>query len=846
MRRVRPDPPPAPKDPRYPVQPAQSAAPADSPAPISSGFPTVAEVLALDQVRQGNPRVVAGTAGLDRRVRWVHVTELTEVGLILRGGELVLSTGIAWPEDRDALAKFVADLAAVGAAGLVVELGRRYPEALPKPLVLAAEKHRLPVITLGRDTRFITITEAVHARIIDAQLAELRNSEEVHQTFNELAVEGAEPLEVVRQIAKMAGHPVVLENLAHQVLVYDAAGTTPEALLDGWEGRSRSVRPASRTAYDERSGWLTTIVGARGQDWGRLVVICDGVPAPAPSRLTMLAERGAATLALNRLMQRDRETLERQTHRTLLTAILNHDHSAAEVALRARAVGVALEGRRLVGVVLRLRGSAPAAGAGTSHGATIEAQARLRELTDYAAAAVREKRFSALIGAVDEHSVGLLLALGPQDREETALDTFSATVRRLTGPDNAQFAIAVGTSVGAVRDARRSLLEAIQVADAAVRQTGGPAYHRLVDVRLRGLLHLLRDDARLQTYVERELGPLLAHDNERGTNLIAMLGSTSTRAATSPPPRTPRTCPGRPSTSGCTGSSGYSAWIWTRSSRACRCTSPCSHWTRCGTADASASVAPKPDPSRRTRAPSRPARAEQCDGFRPGPPISWRTLPARTGGPHVSVYPPEITERQFGDPATPPGWVGAAPPSRPIELSEPDPAWPARFAAEAARIAEALGAAALRIEHVGSTSVPGLPAKPIIDIDVQIADTEDEEAYLPPLEQSGFRLILREPWWNGHRMLVPADPADPADTAVNLHIFPAGAPEPLRHLLFRDWLRAHPEDRDLYAATKRSLADSTADRPNDYSLAKNTVIDDIYTRIFSAPPESHPAWPRDE
>jgi PucR family transcriptional regulator, purine catabolism regulatory protein len=525
----------------------------DDAVQIHPGFPTVAEVLSLDAVRQGNPRVVAGAAGLDRRVRWVHVTELTDVREILRGGELVLSTAIAWPDEREALARYVADLAGVGAAGLVVELGRRYPEAPPKALLLAAEKHRLPVITLGRDTRFVTITEAVHARIIDAQLSELRASEEVHQTFTELAVEGADPGEVVRQIAKMAGHPVVLENLAHQVLVYDAAGTNAEALLDGWEGRSRAVRPATRTAYDERSGWLTTVVGARGQDWGRLVVVCDDVSAPVPTRLTMLAERGAATLALNRLMQRDRESLERQTHRTLLTAILNHDHSAAEVALRARAIGVGLDGKRLVGLVLRLRGSGQAASmqaAAMGSAGLVEAQARLRELTDHAAAAVREKRLSALIGAVDEHSVGLLLALGPQDREDAALGAFATTVRRLAGQQTSrgegagggggaggvgdgpgpagaaggEFAIAVGTSVGAVRDARRSLLEAVQVADAAIRQAGGPPYHRLVDVRLRGLLHLLRDDARLQTYVERELGPLLAYDTERGTNLVAMLG----------------------------------------------------------------------------------------------------------------------------------------------------------------------------------------------------------------------------------------------------------------------------------------------------------------------------------
>lgn len=504
-----------------PAPAAAAAGPAPMPSMYATQYPTVGDVLQLGPVKQGGPRVVAGASGLDRMVRWVHVTELVDVGTILRGGELVLSTGIAWPEDRDRLADFVADLAKLGAAGLVLELGRRYTDSsLPKALLAAAEKHSLPVITLALDTRFVTITEAVHGLIIDAQLAELRASDEVHQTFTELAVEGASPDEVVQQIGRMSGCPVVLENLAHQVLTYSQAGADPSVLLDGWEGRSRSVRTATgRTIFDERSGWLTTVVGARGHDWGRLVLICND-PVPVP-RLSMLLERAAATLALNRLVERDRDSLERQTHRTLLTAILSHGQPASEVALRARALGVTLDGRRLVGVVLRLRTAA--------HPTALETQARLRELTDQAATAIRDRRLSALIGTLDEHSVGLLLALGPQDREDAALDGFAERVRRLverpTSPSSADgYVIAVGTSVGAVRDARRSLLEAVQVADAAVRQPAGQApYHRLVDVRLRGLLHLLRDDARLQTFVERELGPLLAYDAERGTDLVRML-----------------------------------------------------------------------------------------------------------------------------------------------------------------------------------------------------------------------------------------------------------------------------------------------------------------------------------
>jgi GrpB-like predicted nucleotidyltransferase (UPF0157 family) len=99
---------------------------------------------------------------------------------------------------------------------------------------------------------------------------------------------------------------------------------------------------------------------------------------------------------------------------------------------------------------------------------------------------------------------------------------------------------------------------------------------------------------------------------------------------------------------------------------------------------------------------------------------------------------------------------------------------------------------------------------------------------VPALAGIGYRLVLREPWWYGHRMLV----SDAAD--VNLHVWPRDAPEPVRHRLFRDWLRSHPDDRDLYAESKRRIARETVDRPGDYNLAKNDVIDQIYARVFAA------------
>lgn len=171
-------------------------------------------------------------------------------------------------------------------------------------------------------------------------------------------------------------------------------------------------------------------------------------------------------------------------------------------------------------------------------------------------------------------------------------------------------------------------------------------------------------------------------------------------------------------------------------------------------------------------------------------------------------------------------------------VQDPDPSWRERFAREAERIRSALGPLARRIEHVGSTAVPGLPAKPIIDIDLWVEDAEDEERYVPAPTGIGYALVIREPWWNGHRMLCPVD-----GSKVNLHVFPSTAPEPLRHLLFRDWLRTHHVDRDLYGNAKRELAVVTSEDPSKYNLAKNEVIDSIYARIFAAPPSAHPAWP---
>lgn len=150
-----------------------------------------------------------------------------------------------------------------------------------------------------------------------------------------------------------------------------------------------------------------------------------------------------------------------------------------------------------------------------------------------------------------------------------------------------------------------------------------------------------------------------------------------------------------------------------------------------------------------------------------------------------------------------------------------DEQWPGLYAREAERIRAVLGDRALAVSHVGSTSVPGLPAKPIVDIDLTVADSADEQAYVPALENAGYVLRIREPDWYEHRLFKGPD------TDINLHVFSPGADELERHLLLRDWLRSHAEDRDLYARTKRDLAAREWKYTAHYAHAKTEVIVEI-------------------
>lgn len=225
----------------------------------------------------------------------------------------------------------------------------------------------------------------------------------------------------------------------------------------------------------------------------------------------------------------------------------------------------------------------------------------------------------------------------------------------------------------------------------------------------------------------------------------------------------------------------------------------------------------------------------QCSDSAPDP--RW---PGRPRHLCVLSHPPLVRDAEPDDGSL--EWIHGSPVPAPVRVLPPSAAWPADFAALAGVIHGALGAGVLALEHLGSTSVPGLPAKPVIDVVLTLEDPDQEERYVPLLEAAGFIFRLREPGWYRHRLLV----AGPGLPAANVHVLAPGSPETARMKAFRDWLRTHEDDRLAYARIKRDMAAATNERGGgaglvmDYNKAKEPFIRALNAKIHRDTSEGGP------
>ncbi|MEU9339236.1 PucR family transcriptional regulator [Streptomyces sp. NPDC048290] len=440
---------------------------------------SVRQVLTLERVLAGEPEVVAGAARLDRPVRWVHVAEAADVGVMLTGGEMVLTTGVLLAGDEDKQAEYVRSLHRAEAAAVVLGLGRAFP-APPDAMRRVAERCGLPMVVLHRPFPFAQLTEEVQSRLVRRKFAAVSLSESVRTELTALITAGAPLQRLLDEIARHSACPVVVANLAHRVLATAGERPAVDDVLRDWE---RIARQAGRA---EGAGWIRADLGGRGERWGQ-IVLCGHRGDTATGRL--LADRAAEALVLHRMLGGVQAcSWEEQSAQSLLTDLVSGVVPARQLLPRARAAGLPVNRRTFVPLVVRDR--AP----------------------DQLDRALRLLGLSGIAAELADGATAVLLSL-PRDQDAVALTAhFAARLR-----SGAPAVVAAADARTAWEDVPAGLREAQHVADAVADSAHAldlPDVVRLRDVHLRGLIRLLRDDPYVQSFAERELDGLLCAADE--------------------------------------------------------------------------------------------------------------------------------------------------------------------------------------------------------------------------------------------------------------------------------------------------------------------------------------------
>lgn len=522
----------------------------DPEVPPATARLTVRDVLRLELVAQWDAEVVACPERLERPVRWLHVAEAPDVAVMLTGGEMVLTTGLLLAGDERAQVEYVESMRRADAAAVVLGLGRAF-RTTPEAMRRTAERCGVPLIVLHRPAPFARLTEEVHARLVHGRFAALDLSERMRSSLTALNLSGVPLQRLLDEIAGYSGGPVVVANLAHRVLATAGERGALDDLLRDWERISRQVagllapgRTGARADDGPRQaragwethgppdsdgdgdndgdgpvtvgpdGWVVARLEARGRQWGQLALF--GHPGPADAG-RLLAQRAAEALAVHRLLT-DRpgaadgraHCWEDQAAEALLTELASGTARPEQLLPRVRAAGLPVDRRRFVPVVFRPRR------AGES-GAVRESVERALA-NDRPEAGGRPRTGgrrttpegpAGLAARIGPDATAVLLSIPCGRDVDSEVSRFAERVHERLGALGVEATAGAGFSCPVLDEVRRSFLEAVHVADAALAAPPTGPVARLRDVRLRGLVRLLRDEPELQAFIERELGPLL-------------------------------------------------------------------------------------------------------------------------------------------------------------------------------------------------------------------------------------------------------------------------------------------------------------------------------------------------
>ncbi|HZV74984.1 MAG TPA: PucR family transcriptional regulator [Conexibacter sp.] len=467
---------------------------------VADSIITVRDALSLPVLRRGLPTVVAGAEQLDRPIRWVHAGEVPDIASLLSGGELLLSTGLGIGATGADQERFIAQLVQRDIAGLVVELGDRMPE-VPAALVRAAGAHRFPLVTLARRVPFVEITEEIHTAIVNARYTLIRRSDDVQQQLMQLVVDGCGTAELIERVGAEIGNPVFLEDGDGRLLYHAASGHDHVDPLEAWEA---STRAAGR-------GWQAGIsepvpTGPRTPPW-RLIAL--PVRSALGDSAPMLLQRAAGVVALSLLQSNQEEELLARERGNFLGELML-GRARANAGRLAESLGFPAGADQLLPVAAEI--DAQVEGAAWS--------VVLRDVQQ----GLERAGVSSLVGARPRVQ-GLLTVVALRrptawrKDADTVAAALHAAVRRRAGATDPRIAVGQPTTWLGVGQALRIASETAS----AVTALPARSWHDVQELELQRLLWRWRHDAELAGFVQRRLGPLIAHDTRRRHQLLPTL-----------------------------------------------------------------------------------------------------------------------------------------------------------------------------------------------------------------------------------------------------------------------------------------------------------------------------------
>ena len=480
---------------------------------------SLADVLDLPVVRRALPEVVIGDGSLGRAIRWAHVIEMPDPDDLLKGGELVLTTGLGAGDEARHQALWSASLIEQGMAALAVELGSSWRE-VPAPVVAACARANIPVVAFHRPVRFIEITEAVHGAVVNAQYALLARGEEIHRRFTELILQGRGVPEILAELVTAVGNPVVLEDAGGSLVYYVSGPHGDDLALSAWADVHRA-----EDRGEAAEGMFAAEVRLLDSSWGRLLALALETPLDDFDRVAV--ERAALAVAIGLLAQQHDEQLRARSRGAFLSDLADGRVEEGDARRRAEALGLTAANRgALLPIVATWRAPSFArrrAGAEPGEARVADGITWTR-LSGELRTALSSTGLAVLIGPWDVDLL-ILLALGAREYDGALADHVAhlfqgALDRHGLGPVDA--ALAIGGPADSWVAAGQALRRVRRSAGAATALP--PAqWHDARRPGVADLLHDLRDTPELEAFVEEQLGPLLADGAPRTRALLETL-----------------------------------------------------------------------------------------------------------------------------------------------------------------------------------------------------------------------------------------------------------------------------------------------------------------------------------